>query len=205
MSLEPASSSTAPSTTERTLARLSTLLSSTSGIDKAYRLLIYSLRILALSTAKRHGPQHPLVTGVAAFTGPLADTRVVLRMFGLLPMVQEVLRLRRESIAHAASAASSAVSSSSASASGNGTRKTGTDNALLGLTPALIERLQVWAMLVYYPCEHVYWLGEHKVFPSSWIREPYWWSRVSCRAVCYVSSVCVTVECVLHCCVYAGT
>ena len=43
-----------------------------------------------------------------------------------------------------------------------------------------IEQLQTASMLVYYPTEHIYWLGEHKVLP--WIQNPARWSRISCRA-----------------------
>ena len=77
------------------------ILGQTSGIDKAYRFLIYFLRIVAVLTVKRSGKvDHPLVVSIARFTGPLADTRMVLRLFGLLPMFQGIVWVQVEDVSN---------------------------------------------------------------------------------------------------------
>ncbi|KAI3639237.1 hypothetical protein MIR68_002767 [Amoeboaphelidium protococcarum] len=43
----------------------------------------------------------------------------------------------------------------------------------------LVQHLQVLSMLVYYPCEHIYWLGIHKILQ---VNNPDVWSRRSCQA-----------------------
>lgn len=140
-----------------TLTKFNGVVGQVSGIDKAYRFIIYTLRIVAATTAKRYGPENELVKRIANLTAPLADTRMALRLFGLIPILQQFYRL------HIATTNSKAQAS------------TPTKDRLL----QEIEKLQLYSMLIYYPAEHCYWLGVHKVLN---IQDPDRWSRWSCRA-----------------------
>ncbi len=66
--------------------KLLAFLSQTSGVDKAFRLLIYSL-LFASVPLEAAQPGSTLVKRIKAFTAPLSETRVVLRLFGLLPIL----------------------------------------------------------------------------------------------------------------------
>lgn len=69
------------------------------------------------------------------FAGPVSDFRILLRYYGLLPMVQYMNYLEYNP-----------------------------PQSKLALT---IERLQNWANVIYYPLEHIYWLGAHEIIPMS--------------------------------------
>lgn len=145
--------------------KVNTLLSQVGGIDKAYRFLVYSLRIVCSSIAASRGPDDPLVARLNNFTGPLADTRMCLRLFGSLPVLQAVIALHCQK--------KEKVESSDKS-----------EKPLIGRWTRsevlkTIDRIQLYSLLVYYPAEHVYWLGAHKVLQLKDVNE---WSRWSCRA-----------------------
>lgn len=127
------------------LARSCAFFSSVSGADKGYKIAVYSLKIILVRLIATRGEKDVLVQRIRAFVNPLSDTRMVMRFFGLLPILDGL------------------------------SQKTSQTDPLL----QRIERLQLYAMLVYYPTEHVYWLGSHKVLD---IEQADKWSRWSCRA-----------------------
>lgn len=75
------------------------------------------------------------IARVQNLASPVSDFRILLRYYGLLPMVQYMNYLEYHPPA---------------------TR--------LALT---IERIQNWCNVIYYPLEHIYWLGAHQVIPLS--------------------------------------
>ena len=126
------------------ISKVTKILSQVDGIDKAYRLIIYSLRILQAA----YPDKKDMVERMNGINGPLSETRVCLRLFGLIPMVKAVL------------------------ADKNFLRAPRNDNELLDIVKTL-------SMFVYYPAEHIYFMGSHKVFN---IANADSWSRISCRA-----------------------
>lgn len=106
-----------------------------------FQFIQYWSKVIIWFAQKRSAP---LKTATAAisfiqriqnFAGPVSDFRILLRYYGLLPMVQYMNYLEYNQ-----------------------------PPSQLALT---IERLQNWANIIYYPLEHIYWLGAHQVIPIS--------------------------------------
>lgn len=76
-----------------------------------------------------------LAQRIQNLASPVSDFRILLRYYGLLPMVQYMNYLEYNP-----------------------------PSSKIALT---IERLQNWSNIIYYPLEHIYWLGAHQVIPIS--------------------------------------
>ncbi|KAG2190575.1 hypothetical protein INT46_000562 [Mucor plumbeus] len=123
------------------LDHLIRFLNSVRGTDKVLMFIQYWSKVIIWFAQKRSAP---LKTATAAisfiqriqnFAGPVSDFRILLRYYGLLPMVQYMNYLEYNQ-----------------------------PPSQIALT---IERLQNWANIIYYPLEHIYWLGAHQVIPIS--------------------------------------
>ncbi|KAG8959310.1 hypothetical protein FRC03_008155 [Tulasnella sp. 419] len=84
---------------------------------------------------KRSVPKSQLAVSFSKFAGLISDSRMLWRLFGLLPIIQWMSSLERSPPAN---------------------------RRLL-----TIERLQALSMLGYYPLEHLYYFGAHKIYPIS--------------------------------------
>ncbi|KAJ3101529.1 hypothetical protein HDU97_001278 [Phlyctochytrium planicorne] len=117
-----------------TLDKLCRFLNSVRGTDKVLMLAQYSSKII-MWHLKKGNPQSELAQRVANFAGPVSDFRILLRYYGLLPLVQWIIYSEENPPA----------------------------------TPylKLLYRLQNLVNLAYYPLEHIWWLGAHKVIPIS--------------------------------------
>lgn len=76
-----------------------------------------------------------LAQRIQNLASPVSDFRILLRYYGLLPMVQYMNYIEYNP-----------------------------PSSKIALT---IERLQNWSNIIYYPLEHIYWLGAHQVIPIS--------------------------------------
>ncbi|ORY84745.1 peroxisomal biogenesis factor 11 [Leucosporidium creatinivorum] len=123
-----------------TLAHVNRVLSSCSGQDKVFMLMAYGAKVLDF------GLRHPSVSTksrrdlaerVSKLGALIGDARVLYRLFGLFPILQWA-----QSLNDPASAPK--------------------DKWL-----KVIQRVQVWSMLVYYPLEHYYYLAGKGVFKAS--------------------------------------
>ncbi|EPZ36382.1 hypothetical protein ROZALSC1DRAFT_29719 [Rozella allomycis CSF55] len=109
------------------------------GSDQSKRALA---KLASFTSSNPNNKQY--IEKINNFTSPLADTRMILRFFGLLSTIDglkhpyETEKLYRQ-----------------------------------------IEIAQGLSMMVYYPCEHVYWLGIHKILD---LKDVDSWSRWSCQA-----------------------
>ncbi|KAG2228584.1 hypothetical protein INT48_000004 [Thamnidium elegans] len=123
------------------LDHLIRFLNSVRGTDKVLMFIQYWSKIVIWflqrrsPTLKTASTAISLIQRVQNFSGPVSDFRILLRYYGLLPMVQYMNYLEYNQPA-----------------------------SKLSLT---IERLQNWANIIYYPLEHIYWLGAHQVIPIS--------------------------------------
>lgn len=137
------------------------LLAQTQGIDKAYRLLVYGLLLIDRpSTATSPS----FLARLQRLRPVLNETRVVLRLFGLLPIVRALMKMNE-------------AENSSRDKKKEKTKKEEADQNWI----QSLQKVQLLSMLVYYPCEHIYWLGAHQVLllkPGQGDA----WSRWSCRA-----------------------
>ncbi|XAO26054.1 hypothetical protein I312_104888 [Cryptococcus bacillisporus CA1280] len=156
------------------LARLSRLTSTIPGLDASLMLAQYSsplviALLLRLAAFKARHPKVTLASGAGKRTltvnggfglakiadgwgnaaGSIGDARVVMRAFGLLPIIQWILSLHPKPLA----------ALKSFLISGNLVQVFGSQKTL--------PTLQALAMLAYYPLEHVSWLGSKGVLPIS--------------------------------------
>jgi len=128
-----------------TLNHLIRYLSTWSGSDKLFMIIQYALKLIIPFLRFRARMQHRVglrdvpisrsATAFGNFAGLISDSRMLWRLWGLLPIYQWMTSLER---------------------SPPPTRR------LL-----LIERLQGWSMLAYYPLEHLYYLVSHSLLPKS--------------------------------------
>ena len=116
------------------LEKLCRFLNSVRGTDKVFMFIQYSFKIIT-SYLRKLNPESPLATRLINFSNPVADTRILLRYYGLIPLYQWIIASEKY--------------------------------------PAPIAKLQ-WIIraqnfvnVLYYPLEHLYWLGSHSVIPMS--------------------------------------
>ncbi|KAG1470746.1 hypothetical protein G6F56_002501 [Rhizopus delemar] len=123
------------------LDHLIRFLNSVRGTDKVLMFIQYWSKIVIWylqrrsSAVKVAGQTISLAQRIQNFSSPVSDFRILLRYYGLLPMVQYMNYLEYNQ-----------------------------PSSKVALT---IERLQNWANIIYYPLEHIYWLGAHQVIPIS--------------------------------------
>ncbi|AAW44574.2 hypothetical protein CNG01910 [Cryptococcus deneoformans JEC21] len=156
------------------LARLSRLTSTVPGLDASLMLAQYSspLVIALLLKLAAFKARHPKVTfasgagkrvltvdggfglakvaeGWGKAAGSIGDARVVMRAFGLLPIIQWILSLHPKPLAALKSLLASG------------------DFMQVFMSQKTLPTLQALAILFYYPLEHVSWLGSKGVLPIS--------------------------------------
>ncbi|KAI8979806.1 peroxisomal biogenesis factor 11 [Mycotypha africana] len=123
------------------LDHLIRFLNSVRGTDKVLMFIQYWSKVLVWILSKRKSSLKPavatlsLVQRIRNLANPVSDFRILLRYYGLLPMIQYMNYLEYNP-----------------------------PSTSIALT---IERLQNWANVIYYPLEHIYWLGAHQVIPLS--------------------------------------
>ncbi|GAA6064081.1 hypothetical protein JCM10212_002723 [Sporobolomyces blumeae] len=120
-----------------TLAHLNRITGSTSGQDKIFMVYAYAAHVvIAALKSKRlaNKTRLDLAERIDKLRGVISDARVLYRLFGLLPIIQWAQSL-------------------------NDPASRPKDGQLL-----LIQRLQAWSMLLYYPLEHTYYLAGKGVF-----------------------------------------
>ncbi|OZJ02011.1 hypothetical protein BZG36_04872 [Bifiguratus adelaidae] len=127
-----------------TLDHLVRLLNTVRGTDKVLMFVQYFCKILVWFAQKKQrrpipvdkaAPALDLAQHLRNLSSPVSDFRILLRYYGLLPMLQYMSSVER-----------------TASPS-----KWHLD----------LIRLQNLSMLLYYPMEHIYWLGAHRIIPLS--------------------------------------
>ncbi|GAA6023009.1 hypothetical protein JCM11491_000355 [Sporobolomyces phaffii] len=124
-------------TPSATLARFNKIAGSTSGQDKIFMVYAYAAHLV---TAALRSPRLAnkaridLADRIEKLRGVISDARVLYRLFGLFPIIQWAQSL-------------------------NDPATQPKDRQLL-----LIQRLQAWSMLLYYPLEHTYYLAGKGVF-----------------------------------------
>ncbi|KAI8065687.1 peroxisomal biogenesis factor 11 [Gongronella butleri] len=115
------------------LDHLLRFLNTVRGTDKVLMFIQYWSKILVFLLQRRAGGRG--VQRVQNLAGPVSDFRILLRYYGLLPMVQYMNYIEY--------------------------------NPSPSAFHQTIERLQNWANVIYYPLEHIYWLGAHQVIPMT--------------------------------------
>ncbi|ORZ34238.1 peroxisomal biogenesis factor 11 [Catenaria anguillulae PL171] len=124
------------------IVRFSTLIGNVYGLDKVFRILVYSLSLLEAYLRRRHGSTN-LAPKLKALVTAVSDTRIAMRMFGTLPSIDYAL--------------------------------------VRQYNPTPLIRLQNATMVIYHPCELMYWLGAHKIVTMSPLANDRW-SRACCIA-----------------------
>lgn len=116
-----------------TLDRLIRFLNTIGGTDKTLMVIQYFSKVL-MWYYNRNGKSSVAVR-IGNFSGPVSDFRILLRYYGLLPMIQWAKYIEQTPPA----------------------------------SPLLkrLERIEVISNILYYPLEHIYWLGAHNVIPIS--------------------------------------
>ncbi|CAO3680643.1 unnamed protein product [Umbelopsis ramanniana] len=124
------------------LDRVIRFLNTVRGTDKVLMNIQYWSKIVIWFLQRRAGPapiKGPAITTLAQhiknFAGPVSDFRILLRYYGLLPMIQYMAYLEH--------------------------------NPSPSRLHLNLERIQNASMVIYYPLEHLYWLGAHNVIPLS--------------------------------------
>ncbi|KAF9175669.1 hypothetical protein BGX21_010574 [Mortierella sp. AD011] len=117
----------------KTLDHTVKFLSQVRGTDKTLMVIQYFSKIFIWYFIKRG--RESTAKRISNLSGPISDFRILLRYYGLLPLIQWMQYVDN----------------------------TPSPSSLL-LT---IDRLQNICNLIYYPLEHIYWLGAHEVIPIS--------------------------------------
>ncbi|KAF9185186.1 hypothetical protein BGZ51_002907 [Haplosporangium sp. Z 767] len=117
----------------KTLDHTVRFLSQVRGTDKTLMVVQYFSKIFIWYFLKRG--RESTAQRIRNFAGPISDFRILLRYYGLLPLIQWMQYVDN----------------------------TPSPSKLL----LLIDRLQNICNLIYYPLEHIYWLGAHEVIPIS--------------------------------------
>ncbi|OBZ87780.1 Uncharacterized protein C1F12.04c [Choanephora cucurbitarum] len=121
------------------LDHLIRFLNSVRGTDKVLMFIQYWSKVIIWFLQKRQTSSPikavSLIQRIQNLAGPVSDFRILLRYYGLLPMVQYMNYIEY--------------------------------NPPASPLALKIERLQNWANVIYYPLEHIYWLGAHQVIPLS--------------------------------------
>ncbi|KDE09840.1 hypothetical protein MVLG_00238 [Microbotryum lychnidis-dioicae p1A1 Lamole] len=135
---KPSSLSLSPfSTPSPGLAHINRVIATTSGQDKVFMLYAYSSHVIMhLLRSKRLATRSrlELANRMDKLRDVISDARTLYRLFGLFPIIQWAQAL-------------------------NDPAKRPADGQL-----ALINKLQAWSMLFYYPLEHYYYLAGKGVF-----------------------------------------
>ncbi|CAO3625962.1 unnamed protein product [Cunninghamella blakesleeana] len=116
------------------LDHLIRFLNTVRGTDKVLMFIQYWSKVIIYFLQKKGGLDSK-ITRIRNFAGPVSDFRILLRYYGLLPMVQYMNYIEH--------------------------------HPPVSPLHQTIERLQNWANVIYYPLEHIYWLGAHEVIPLS--------------------------------------
>ncbi|KAG2187481.1 hypothetical protein INT44_005170 [Umbelopsis vinacea] len=124
------------------LDRVIRFLNTVRGTDKVLMNIQYWSKIVVWFLQRRAGPasiKGPAVITLAQhiknFAGPVSDFRILLRYYGLLPMIQYMAYLEH--------------------------------NPSPSRLHLNLERIQNLSMVIYYPLEHLYWLGAHNAISLS--------------------------------------
>ncbi|CEG69821.1 hypothetical protein RMATCC62417_05825 [Rhizopus microsporus] len=122
------------------LDHLVRFLNSVRGTDKVLMFIQYWSKVIIWylqrrSPVKGASSAISLAQRIQNLASPVSDFRILLRYYGLLPMVQYMNYIEYNP-----------------------------PSSKIALT---IERLQNWSNIIYYPLEHIYWLGAHQVIPIS--------------------------------------
>ncbi|KAF9549420.1 hypothetical protein EC957_003809 [Mortierella hygrophila] len=117
----------------KTLDKTVRFLSQVRGTDKTLMVVQYFSKIFIWYFLKRG--RESTAQRIKNLAGPISDFRILLRYYGLLPLIQWMQYVDN----------------------------TPSPSPLM-LT---IDRLQNICNLIYYPLEHIYWLGAHEVIPIS--------------------------------------
>ncbi|KAG0357594.1 peroxisomal biogenesis factor 11 [Gamsiella multidivaricata] len=117
----------------KTLDHTVRFLSQVRGTDKTLMVVQYFSKIFIWYFLKRG--RESTAQRVKNLAGPISDFRILLRYYGLLPLIQWMQYVDTQP----------------------------SPSPLL----LLIDRLQNICNLIYYPLEHIYWLGAHEVIPIS--------------------------------------
>ncbi|BGP17652.1 hypothetical protein JCM10213_001305 [Rhodosporidiobolus nylandii] len=122
------------------LAHFNRLAGSQSGQDKLFMVYQYAAYVaIALLNSKRFGSKarRDLAVRMEKLRATISDARVLYRLFGLFPILSWAQSL-------------------------NDPASQPQDKQIL-----LLEKLQAWSMLLYYPLEHIYYLAGKGVFKIS--------------------------------------
>ncbi|GAA5825059.1 hypothetical protein JCM11251_006080 [Rhodosporidiobolus azoricus] len=123
-----------------TLARFTKLTGSQAGQDRLYMVYQYAAYIaVAVLNSKRFASKTrlDLAMRIEKLRATISDARVLYRLFGIFPIIQWAQSL-------------------------NDPASQPADKQIL-----LLEKLQAWSMLLYYPLEHIYYLAGKGVFKIS--------------------------------------
>ncbi|GAA5898489.1 hypothetical protein JCM6882_007795 [Rhodosporidiobolus microsporus] len=123
-----------------TLARFNKLVGSQSGQDKLFMVYQYAAYVaVAVLNSKRFGgkARRDLAVRIEKLRATISDARVLYRLFGLFPILSWAQSL-------------------------NDPASQPADKQIL-----LLEKLQAWSMILYYPLEHIYYLAGKGVFKIS--------------------------------------
>ncbi|GAA6015758.1 hypothetical protein JCM10207_008787 [Rhodosporidiobolus poonsookiae] len=120
-----------------TLLRFNRLAGSQSGQDKLFMVYSYAAYVIvAALNSKRLGnkARRELAVRIEKLRAVIADARVLYRLFGIFPIISWAQSL-------------------------NDPASQPRDKQIL-----LLEKLQAWSMILYYPLEHIYYLAGKGVF-----------------------------------------
>ncbi|GAA6028648.1 hypothetical protein JCM8097_007328 [Rhodosporidiobolus ruineniae] len=122
------------------LAHFNRLAGSQSGQDKLFMVYQYAAYVvIAILNSKRFGSKtrRDLALRIEKLRATISDARVLYRLFGLFPIIEWAQSL-------------------------NDPASQPKDKQLL-----LLNKLQAWSMILYYPLEHIYYLAGKGVFKIS--------------------------------------
>ncbi|KAG0301356.1 hypothetical protein BGZ98_008427 [Dissophora globulifera] len=119
----------------QTLDQAVRFLSQVRGTDKTLMVVQYFSKIFIWYFVKRG--RESTAQRIRNLSGPISDFRILLRYYGLLPLIQWMQYVDSDN--------------------------SPSPSPLL----LLLDRLQNICNLIYYPLEHIYWLGAHEIIPIS--------------------------------------
>ncbi|KAI9591128.1 peroxisomal biogenesis factor 11 [Syncephalis fuscata] len=123
--------------TKKLLAKLDRVvrfLNTVNGTDKTLMVVQYASKIVFWHFQRHGNEKHAL--RVTNLSGPISDFRILLRYYGLLPLIKYWIQLET------------------------------TEPAPAQKLSHTIERVQCLCNAIYYPLEHAYWLMLHNVIPA---------------------------------------
>ncbi|KAM0791851.1 hypothetical protein ACM66B_004108 [Microbotryomycetes sp. NB124-2] len=120
-----------------TLSHVNRIVASSSGTDKLFMLYSYSAYLAQAVLRSKRVSQLDLADRVQKLQALISDARVLYRLFGLLPILSWAQSL-------------------------NDKNQAPKDTQL-----RIIQKLQCWSMILYYPLEHYYYLAGKGVFKAT--------------------------------------